>query len=184
VTKQSSIEALRQQLTQIEDLTEEQLNGLLQRLESQKAKLAVEDRSIVDWGIGLIRAKSQEKEQLRQEMCSNLNSRYRECAFIKQLGWESLDLKRSEHRNRLYVSGWNLLEEIVKLSYQFQDERCLNYVDNFRGCLRHFCARKTAPLLSKKLIDQYVIQAKNYEINHRSTELKSYYRQLRKHLEE
>jgi hypothetical protein len=90
MTQLSAIEALQQQLAQLEELTEGQVNELLQKLESQKARLPVEDRSIIDWGIGVIRARAQEEEAwaviVRREF-SHYESRE---AFFGRVGWRDL----------------------------------------------------------------------------------------------
>lgn len=77
--KRLSIDTIQQQLAETENLREAQLNRLLERLESQKAKLPLEDRSIIDWGINTIRIRLRQREQLMDEvreklknMCTNL----------------------------------------------------------------------------------------------------------------
>ena len=75
MTKQSSIEALRQQLAQTKKSTEGQLKELLQKLESQRSKLPLEDHPIIDWGISVIQTRMRQRKQLMNLVQKNLDEK-------------------------------------------------------------------------------------------------------------
>ena len=185
MTKQSLIEALQQQITHIEGLTEQQLNGLLERLESQKAKLPLEDHAVVNWGISLIRAKLQEEKLLKNEMNEHLENKYRSYkSFIEESGWRRFVLSDSKDLNSLYKSGWEDLYEIVKLSYQFHDYRLVQNVRHFKRYLLRFCNEQGSEDSSfSNMIKAYVKESKIRINKPELGELKEYYRNLKDHLE-
>ncbi|MGG6269025.1 hypothetical protein ACQ4M3_34365 [Leptolyngbya sp. AN03gr2] len=132
--------SLRQQLAQIENLTEEQLNKLLQRLESQKGRLSSEDRSIIDWGISVIRAKIREEEQLQQEMCKELEGKYLSYeTFLEQSRWESFDVSCVTPSKWLQSVQENL-NEIASATYSCgHPERAAGYATRLKSYLGTFC---------------------------------------------
>jgi hypothetical protein len=163
----SSIEALQQQLIQLEKLTEEQLNELLQRLEIQKTRLPLEDHPIIDWGIGVIRAKTQEEEQWRLGMYENLDRQYKNYeSFIEKLGWNLLSLRSKQARDELYSSGWKELDGLVRLSYLNSDNRILQYAETFTDYLSRFCReQRVEGYLFSSLIQAYIEVCNQYTKN-------------------
>ena len=161
MTKQSSIEALRQQLTQIEDLTEKQLNGLLQELESQKVKLPPEDHSIIDWGISVIRIKIRDEKRLKNRMSESSQYLDRKYAnyqeFIEGLGWDNLYLNEQKDRGYLYDSGIKCLNEILsRSSKQGEGSRLLIYAKTFKSYLYRFCNEQQVLGLFKQVLNGYI----------------------------
>jgi hypothetical protein len=137
MTQQLSIETL-QQLAQLEELTEGQMNQLLQRLESQKLRLPVEDHPIIDWGIGMLRARAQEEESCRMQQKQKLDAKYRLYQnFQDEMGLNSLNLADLQDQNKFFQKGWYALCDIVDSS--FHDERILKYVDIFLNHLLTSC---------------------------------------------
>lgn len=158
MTQQFSIAALRQQLARIETLEDDQLNGLLEQLEKQKAKLPLEDHPIIDWGISLIKIKLREKEQLMEEVIERLQREFTDDyeTFISKAGWRNYNLKIPEGKKDLSKS---LLEHLDKLF----DESCgievTGILDKFvpivKKHLQDFCVEKEEQKLANQLLGEY-----------------------------
>lgn len=99
-----SVDLLRKQLAQTDGLTEAQLNSLLERLESQKARLPQEDHSIIDWGISTIQIRMRQREQLMDETRATLDQ---SCTDIIET------LKKKPNQKDRYESFHTGLEEII-----------------------------------------------------------------------
>ena len=136
VFKKSSIAALQQQLAQLETLGDEQLNGLLKRLENQKYKLPIEDRSVIDWGISLIRAKMREEDLLMSETWKKLEVQYdlRHRDFVKQSGWEPYN--KDDFGASLKI---HLQEIAVAACTSKAPDRARKYAHKLSGYLYTFC---------------------------------------------
>ena len=120
MNKQLSVDLLRKQLAQTDGLTEAQLNSLLERLESQKARLPQEDRSIIDWGIGFVKAKRQEELQLMETMLVDFISKYADYNTFKQgtyfrekSNWINFQISNTEGQHQLYDSFICRLKEFI-----------------------------------------------------------------------
>ncbi|MDZ7991613.1 MAG: hypothetical protein RM022_029220 [Nostoc sp. EfeVER01] len=136
MNKRLLIEILRQKLTQIENLTEVKLKDILEKLESQKAKLPLEDHSIIDWGISVIRVRMQQREQLMVIVQKKFDNIYN---AIKQK-WDD-----KPEQNEIYLSLANGLQEIIEyhastdLEYA---EGAGKYIVDLRNDLKSFCDEK------------------------------------------
>lgn len=84
MNKQLLSEVLQQKLTQTKNLTEALLKNILEKLENQKTKLPLEDHSVIDWAIGAIRIRMQQREQLMDEVQQELENLKRD--FARELG--------------------------------------------------------------------------------------------------
>ena len=185
--KKSSIAAIQQQLTQLETLRYDQLNGLLKQLERQKAKIRIEDHAILNWGIGVVRAKMQDEEQFMREIddkWERLKQKYSPNAyeeFIQISGWKSLNLSEDGDQKHLYESGWSNLRNILSLCIEEGRIRVdfKSVVNNFKEILRRFCNEKGSEGLFKKIINQYLDGCNK----NNSEELSEYYKELGKILE-
>ncbi|PSB16310.1 hypothetical protein C7B65_22050 [Phormidesmis priestleyi ULC007] len=183
MTKQSLIKALQQQLTQIEDLTEKQLNRLLERLESQKAKLPLEDHAIIGWGISIIRTKVQEEEQLRKKV-SEIFSKYHSIeTFIVGLVGEGFCFNNPTSETRLRHAGKDELVAIVNESHAYDTNKFIeDYVPLFKEYLRDFCASQERATLYSNWIEKYIKFFESSASCMESPKLAFYYRSLSEEL--
>ena len=160
--KRLSIDTLQQQLAKTENLREAQLNRLLERLESQKAKLPLEDHSIIDWGINAIRIRMRQRDQLMDEVQAKLNSKCmilvkrweRDCdpekmyeSFIQDLpgivdAGSGLDYKEAtkiaisnlkRELKKRPVKDKNSLDNILQLSSKFCSSKAEGIEDNLKN---------------------------------------------------
>lgn len=155
MNKQKSIKKiLRQQLSQLDKLGNEQLNELLERLESQKAKLPLEDHPIIDWGIGVIRARALEEEEFKKKMCKELEAKYHSYSiFEDKAGWKELDLNRDKDQNEWRKSITNHLEEIVAATGSCNSpERAEKYARTFKDYLSTFCCAPEVLIPPEKVV--------------------------------
>lgn len=179
MAKQLSIEALRQQLTQLNNLTEAQVNDLLERLKSQKAKLPLEDHSIIDWGISLIQAKLKEEKQLRKEMNAKFNKYLDYELFIAAPGWGSLDLTNPKDEAELLNLIRTELETLVNESYASEDD-IEDYTAHFMARLLDLCREHQRDTLYEQLVQKcrsYCIQSAAH-FDSANPERASYYRKI------
>lgn len=156
--KKSSIAAIQQQLTQLEILGNDQLNGLLKRLKSYKSELPIEDRPIIDWGINLIRAKIREKEQLMNEAWEEMKRKYHNYdVFIQSSGWRELDLSNREGKQSLSTSTLKYLDNIIAKSCLNKDQLILKeFIPTVREHIYKFCDEKGDREFAEILITKYV----------------------------
>ena len=146
--KQSSIAALQQQLAHLEILRGDQLNGLLKRLESQKANLPIEDHPIIDWGISLIRAKIREEEQVMSKAWRGIEALYKQNHrdFVKQVGWEPYD------KDRFRAAVKKSIQDITVAAYTSnKPEWARRYAQKLKVRLNAFCNEES--IVYKELID-------------------------------
>lgn len=80
------------------------MNKLVEKLESQKARLPLEDHSIIDWAVGAIRIRMQQKEELMDEIEESLNKKATE--FIDKCGKDS-------NPEAIYKSFTSALPDII-----------------------------------------------------------------------
>jgi translation initiation factor 2 alpha subunit (eIF-2alpha) len=84
-----SVESIQKQLESSTAPTEGNLNELLERLETEKVNLPVEDHPVIEWGIRVAKARIIEQEEYRKKMLSELEDRYNNGYehFIQIVGW-------------------------------------------------------------------------------------------------
>ncbi len=162
------------------------MNDLLERLESQKAKLPLEDHSIIDWGISAIRIRMQQKEKLMDEVSASLEN------IITKLIEE---WKKNPKHQAIYESFMNTLPSIICTGSHFDYDEATkgaisrlkeslkkhfkNHDDSFQKVLNYsskFCTSKANEIennlnlnkikksemqQSKKLADTYRLAAKD-----------------------
>jgi hypothetical protein len=163
-----SIEALLQQFNQLELTSEAQLEQLLRKVESNKTELPVEDHSIIDWGIGFIRAKIHEEERIRKEMCKELDLKYKSYeGFLRESGWERVNLALEDQKEKWFKESFSNLYEIVKKtdSSGLFPVKAKDYGTKLRGYVSRFCTQQG-------LSDAKVIKAYAHHCDQRASDLK------------
>jgi CheY-like chemotaxis protein len=85
-----------QQLAQLDEASEGTLNELLERIESEKVNLPIEDHPIIGWGISVARARIVEQEEYRKKMLSALENRYNNGYeyFIEIAQWRLITVQK------------------------------------------------------------------------------------------
>jgi hypothetical protein len=159
MSKKFSHTTLREELAQLETLRDDQLNGLLRRLEGYKTKLPIEDHLIVDWGIGCIRARMQEEEQLMDEVWEDLKSKYDNYyLFIQHFKWDKFDLSEKAGKDELSTSIGDHLDNVIKEAYFKENKLMLiDFVSKIKEHCFRLCNEKGEPKFAKDLIDKYAV---------------------------
>jgi hypothetical protein len=156
MAKQLLVDSLKQQLAQTESLTEAQLNNLLDRLESQKARLPQEDHSIIDWGIGAVRIRLQQREQVMNKtkddimmMGQALIEKCRTHSDVLELIKEDLPKIIQEGSDLKYDDG--IREVVLDLISYFTQESTLNEVTRNKlfDDVSDFCKGRVSNLNTK-----------------------------------
>ncbi len=158
--EQSSMSLLSQELNQIEEFGSEQLILLIEQLECRKKKLPVKDHSVINWGIGVIKAKIQEEEEFMHEMDEawkkQLGSEGSEFSFVYQL--ENIDISSQGGKAQVYTLGRDKLSKILSLSaeegflrkYEFEES-----IGQVKRDLYQFCSTKGEGHFYLELIQGY-----------------------------
>lgn len=151
MNRQPAIAALQNKLARLEILRGDQLNGLLKQLESYKSKLPIEDHPIIDWGIGVVKAKMQEEEQF---MC-NMDQAWQQLRHnIRHEAFKDIDPTTKEGEHELYLAAREKFLKISLLSVkegrirdEFEDS-----VKDVKSCLHGFCVdRKNESAYSRAI---------------------------------
>lgn len=80
------------------------MNKLVEKLESQKARLPLEDHPIIDWAVSAIRIRMQQKEELMDEIEESVNKKATQ--FIQKCG-------RNPNPQVVYTELTNTLPRII-----------------------------------------------------------------------
>jgi hypothetical protein len=144
MAQQYSIASLQQQLTQLNSMRNDQLNGLLERLESQKAKLPNKNHSIIDWGIQQVKTKIWEEERFMNETDERLEQlKYKFSDYQTFITHHSDWEKFNGDGEILYEEAWKNLREIIELGVR--ENRVVlrtdfaDIIDSFKQFLWDFC---------------------------------------------
>jgi hypothetical protein len=156
MTQHISIEALLQQFNQLELTSEAQLEQLLEKLESKKTELPVEDHSIIDWGIGFIRAKIHEEERIRKKMCRELDLKYESYSkFLHKCGWERINLVLEDQEKWFSESFSNLYEIVKDTEKSGFLSKAEDYAKKLREYVSIFLTKQDLPSLAPIVINRY-----------------------------
>jgi hypothetical protein len=159
MSQQYSITSLQQQINQLHTLRSDQLNGLLQRLESYKTRFPIEDHPIINWGIGLVEAKIREEEKLMSEEIGNdeILIKYKDYeTFMQATQWHVLDLTNQINRGKLLHEGSKELCALAALNKTYEGYRILaDWVPLFKQYLYKLLAEKKQESRYKNFILEY-----------------------------
>lgn len=130
---------LQQKRDQIETSRKEQLSSLIQQLECKKKLLPIEDHLVIDWGIGVLRARIREEEEFMNKLDEQWNRILRENSLLPSLQSENIDLSNWEDRKRVCDLGQKYLDEIVDLvlSDELTGKKEVLRYNQFETAIRH-----------------------------------------------
>jgi hypothetical protein len=120
------------------------LNDLLKRLESQKAKLPLEDHSIIDWGVSAIRIRMRQREELMDEVRENLKSK---CIAITKK-WANMT-KPEEIYSSVTYNLPKIINESIDLEYEEGAGKSISHLVNDLKELKHLDKNSLNRILQK-----------------------------------
>ncbi|MGB3615645.1 MAG: hypothetical protein WBA10_17755 [Elainellaceae cyanobacterium] len=151
-----------QQCSQLNLLGSEQLNQLIDQLEVQKKKLPVEEHSIIDWGVNLVRAKLQEEMTFMREIEQQwieLREKYSDMEkYVENSEWRHLNLKSCEGKDHLYNLARSDFLSIIQLSVKegrIRDNDFEGCIKDIKRGLHYICEYMGEPQLYSELIADY-----------------------------
>jgi hypothetical protein len=124
VIKQFSAQAIEQILAQAEGLTEVQLKGLLERLESQKILLPYDDHPIIDWGISTLKIRLKERREVMDVVQKKLEAVVKKCVD---------ELDKSKNLDDFFSAIVECIEEVLRYNnFAYKEDhrtRVMNVID-------------------------------------------------------
>ncbi|MGB3299458.1 MAG: hypothetical protein WBA76_14435 [Phormidesmis sp.] len=167
MTKQSLTAVSQQQLVHQEALEHDRLNSLLGRLEQQKQKLPTEYHAIIDWGIGVVKAKIQEEKKFKREMDEAWKQKIGAKLIMSVFDGmsEGFDPENFEDKRRLYIRSKDLFLKILELSVEegyVREPRIETSVNSVKRCLYDFCQDQGAEDLYIEMIRECRLTFSDY----------------------
>ena len=133
--KKLSANELQQHNDRLLEGKENKVNSLIEKLESQKEKLAPDKHSIIDWGINFLHGKALEDKAREISMAEEFVQFKTKVASIMR-NYQGLDGSDESVKDKIYIDGTKLLQSIATDAFSKNNKYVIGQqVDSYKNNL-------------------------------------------------
>jgi hypothetical protein len=164
--KKLSANELQQHNDRLLEGKEDELVYLLKNLENQKLRLPLEDHSVVDWGVNLLKAKEKEIEQFMIIKSKDILDKFQNPQTPIIMAWGRFTLGNPQGENHLFHEFIHCINEAMNDCAPLDDntlKSCIGHlVDHLNKLCKERNEHKLTEIILKKASQYYKKDAEQY----------------------